>query len=67
VNIHFTLKSFEQYLILLKIEQLSKEGQKMRTQQGNTQKQAVVDSLEQRINATRESIMKEAAKYVDLR
>ena len=65
VNIHFAQKNFGKYRILLKIEALAQQGQKMRTQQKNTKSEKKRLQLEQKITLQKAAILKEAKQYME--
>ena len=66
VSVHFSQKNFEKYRVLLRIEQQTKEGQKMRTKQSNSQGEDFKKKLEIKIRLLRESILQQVEKYVTL-
>ena len=54
VNINFAQKNFEKYRVLLRIDQMAKQGQKMRTKKRNLTDFKKAHALEKEIELTKD-------------
>lgn len=66
VSVHFAQKSFEKYHVLLKIQKMAMDGQKLRTRKKNCKSEGKREGYEQEISEKKDAILKLARYYKEL-
>jgi hypothetical protein len=63
VSIHFAQKNFEKYKMLIRIEAMAKQGQKLRSKQRKLTAPNATARIEQEVQVTKQHILDETKNY----